>query len=198
MKFVHRVLAAAALLFACSSRADLIYQIDIDTSSLAGNGYMELSLAGLADAPGAIATVTSSSTFGAVVDQFGSVSGDLTGTLQLASELGMADLLQQVNLGSLLSMQVQLGGDWLTALADASITFAIKLWSEDWLPLLTGDGAGDLLRMELLPGGTVSIETFSPLVTVQPVISVPTPAAALLLVCGLLAIGVCQRRSRGR
>ena len=197
MKVLSNLIVAAALLFASSSRADLIYQIDLDTSSLVGNGYIELSLAGLDDAPNAFATVTSSSNaFGAVVDQFGDVSGDLTGSLQLASALGMADMLQDVSFGTLLPLQLQLGGDWLTALADAGITFAIKLWSEDWLPLLTDDGAGDLLRLELLPGGSVSMELLSSAVTVQPVISVPTPAATLLLLFGLLAVAASRRQAR--
>lgn len=197
MKVLSNLILAAALLFAGSSRADLIYQIDLDTSSLVGNGYIELSLAGLDDAPNAFATVTSgSNAFGAVVDQFGDVSGDLTNSLQLASALGMADMLQEVSFGTLLPLQLQLGGDWLTSLADAGITFAIKLWSEDWLPLLTEDGAGDLLRLELLPGGTINTDVLSSAVTVQPVISVPAPAAAALLLFGLFAVAATRRRSQ--
>ena len=197
MKVLSNLILAAALLFAGSSRADLIYQIDLDTSSLVGNGYIELSLAGLDDAPNAIAIVTSgSNAFGAVVDQFGDVSGDLTNSLQLASALGMADMLQEVSFGTLLPLQLQLSGDWLTALADAGITFAIKLWSEDWLPLLTEDGAGDLLRLELLPGGTINTDVLSSAVTVQPVISVPAPAAVALLLFGLFAVAATRRRSQ--
>ena len=197
MKVLSNLILAAALLFAGSSRADLIYQIDLDTSSLVGNGYIELSLAGLDDAPNAIAIVTSgSNAFGAVVDQFGDVSGDLTNSVQLASALGMADMLQEVSFGTLLPLQLQLSGDWLTALADAGITFAIKLWSEDWLPLLTEDGAGDLLRLELLPGGIINTHVLSSAVTVQPVISVPAPAAAALLLFGLFAVAATRRRSQ--
>ena len=197
MKVLSNLILAAALLFAGSSRADLIYQIDLDTRSLVGNGYIELSLAGLDDAPNAFAIVTSgSNAFGAVVDQFGDVSGDLTNSLQLASALGMADMLQEVSFGTLLPLQLQLGGDWLTALADAGITFAIKLWSEDWLPLLTEDGAGDLLRLELLPGGIIDTDVLSSAVTVQPVISVPAPAAVALLLFGLFAVAAPRRRSQ--
>lgn len=197
MKFLANLVFATALLFAGSSRADLFYQIDIDTGSLSGDGFIELSLGGLADAPDALATVTSGSTvFGAVFDQFGAVSGDLTETLQLASALGLADLVQHVSFGEPLQLQVQLSGAWLDAVADAGITFAIKLWSEEWLALLTEDAAGDLLRLELQPGGSVSVETFSTYVSVKPLISVPEPAPGLLLIAGLLAFTLLARSRR--
>ncbi|MFN4291411.1 MAG: NF038129 family PEP-CTERM protein [Permianibacter sp.] len=197
MKFLATLVFATALLFASNSRADLIYQIDMDTGSLTGDGFIELSLGGLTDAPAALATVTShSGAFGDVVDQFGAVTGDLSGTLQLASALGFADLVQQVSFGELLQLQVLFSGAWLDTMAEAGISFAIKLWSAEWLPLLTIDAAGDLLQLELLPGGSISVETFSTSVNVQPLISVPVPATGLLVLIGLLGLALNARARR--
>lgn len=198
MKLFASLLGAAALLFASASRADLLYRIDIDTSSLAGVGFIELSLGGLADAPSAHAILTSSTgnAFGAVVDQFGQVSGELGSTLSLASELGFADLLQEVSFGDSLALQLQLTGAWLDAIGNSGLTFAIKLWSAEFSPLLTRDEFGDLLRLELMPGGFVQSDIFSDYVSVQPEVLVPNPASMLLVLIGGLALLHARRRSR--
>ncbi len=195
MKLFASLLGAAALLFASASRADLLYGIDIDTSTLTGAGYIEVSLGGLDGAPlaQAIVTSTTGAAFGTVVDQFGQVSGELGSTLSLASALGFADLLQEVSFGDSLELQLQLTGAWLDAVSDSGLTFAIKLWSEDFTPLLTRDEYGDLLRLELTPGGFVQSDIFSDYVSVRPLIAVPSPAALTLLAFGLFGLMLRQR-----
>lgn len=188
-RLTRLLLTLALVLTSAASRADLFYHIDIDTSALAGSsGLIELSLAGLDDSPLALADVLSlSGGAGTVLDQFGNVSGDLSNTLSLASNMGFADLLQQQNFGDVLSLQLRLAGDWLDSMADAGLTFAIKLWSVDVQPLLSTDETGDLLRLQLIPANGVQIELLSEFVSVRP-FTVPAPAVLTLLGTGLLLL----------
>jgi len=195
---LSRLTLVLAFVFAATTaRADLLYRIDINSESLAGSsGYLELSLGGLADAPLATVLIHSSTgeQLGAVAEQFGAVSGDLLSTLTMASDMGFADLLQHIEFGDLLSLQLRLTGAWLDAVGDSGLTFAVKLWSSDFLPLLSHDAFGDLLRLELVPGGSVQAETFSEFVTITPLTSVPAPTGLLVMLLGLLLLGR-QRRS---
>lgn len=203
--FVSRLLLSLLLWCGASAaRADLIYLIDINTESLAGtSGYLELSLGGLADAPLASALIRTenAATLGAVAEQFGNVSGGLndglSNTLSMASDMGFADMLQQIAFADLLALQLQLSGDWLDSLGDAGLTFAIKLWSTDFEPLLSSSDLGELLRLELIPGGVVQIDLFSDQVSIRP-LAVPAPAAWSLLLLGGLLIGASMAPMRRR
>ncbi|NQD36724.1 hypothetical protein HPT27_06775 [Permianibacter sp. IMCC34836] len=192
---IRLLLTLTLVLSSAVSHADLFYRIDIDTRSVTGSsGLIELSLAGLEDSPLAAAELQSLyGGAGEVLDQFGNVAGDLSSTLTLASDMGFADILQQQQFGDVLSLQLRLAGDWLDTLADAGLTFAIKLWSADFQPLLNVDETGDLLRLQLQPGNGVQVELLSEFVMVRP-IAIASPPILSLAFIGLVAL-LCYRRT---
>lgn len=190
-----RLLLALLLLMSTGmARADLFYQLSIDTTSLAGSqGYLELSLGGLTEAPSAAlhSHLLHDVMLGSVVEQFGQISGSLSDALVMASDMGFADLLQQLQFGDSLALQLQFSGAWLNALSDTGLTFAIKLWSTDFVPLLGPNELGDLLRLELIPGGHVQLDIFSEYVTVQP-LAIPLPTGVSLILLGLVMMALLR------
>lgn len=177
-------LLLASMLLGGAAQAAQEYSITIDTATLGdGPAYLGLYFLGLADAAPASATVAGLS--GALVGPV-QVSGPVSGALPGALIFGNGgDLVQEVNLGGVLSFHVQ----FTLGSGDAGMTFGWALFND--VSYLGADG--DLGTISLLSGTAPLVSNFSPLSSVQ---AVPEPQTVMLLLLGLMCIGWQVHRRR--
>lgn len=164
------------------------YHVTLDTTSFAGDGYLDLGFGGLEDAAAATAVV--SNVTGAITNVtsvIGTVNGDLTGTATfIAADSG--DLAQLVHLGGVF------GFDVLFDFADTGtgVSFALSLFDTDFFNLLDTDYAAQIF---LTAGAGSSFATYTRLADVTELTAaVPEPGQWLLMVTGLLILGAAVRR----
>jgi hypothetical protein len=140
-------------------RADVVYSVTVDTTTLAGaGGYMAFDLLGGTPLEDNIATITgfaSTSTLGS-----GSTSGDVTGTLTpgpltLTADQFFNEWLQAVTYGSgLTTFTLDLTTDYI--LASAPDSFSFFLLDSGFNPITTSDpsGADSLFSIDLVGSAT--------------------------------------------
>lgn len=192
--FKHTVLLVAlGLALAPPAHADT-WQVDIDTTPLAGTGgYLDLQLnPGSSEAQAVqvqISNFSTDATLGAyLVD--GAVSGSLAGVLVLDNSEALNAWLQELAFGSHIAFTLDIDA----ALdAGSGSSFAALLWDADFNPLLAA-AADAALRVDLLPGTAPSWVVSS---SVQ-ISAVPEPSIAVSLSAGLGILGWRARRSRRR
>lgn len=184
-------LAALALLPALAAAAD--FEVTIDTTPLAGRGgYLALDL--VAGSPGAVNDVlvgsfASSSTLGTVTT-LGNVSGSLAGTLTLRSSVFFTEFLQAMVFSpGLTRFSLSLGE--ATIAGGIPDTFSVFLLDTTFAPFATSDPAGALILIDLSP--PVTPQVFTSAFATATVSVVPEPAAVVLLLVGLLAVGCRQK-----
>ncbi|MCX9156379.1 NF038129 family PEP-CTERM protein [Niveibacterium sp. 24ML] len=197
------IAALAGLAMALPASA-ATYAVTVDTSSLAGEtGYLDFGFAGLADSPAAISTIfglAGGSALGAA--QLDGAASITTGGWQLGTGEAFNAVFQSWQFGSQLSFSVDFSGDWLSAGSGSGNSFSLKLWDGAVSnTLLTADGAGDVLRFELSPGGSIGVETFARDAFGTPsavqVSAVPEPQTYAMLLAGLALLGAAKRRRAG-
>jgi ABC-type amino acid transport substrate-binding protein len=186
-------LALASLLLACSSLASAaIYHVDVDTSSIDGQGgFVGFGLNGTG-APFVNATI--SQFFGAhlgALDSDGTfnVLGDLSSSLKLDSHFAN-QLTQGVVFGKKLQFDVDFAAD--QDLSNLGTSFTFSILDNNFAALLGNDPDGYVVRAEFTPGTALSFTSNTAAATISPV---PEPETYALIGLGLLGLGL--RRKRG-
>lgn len=190
--FKHTILLVTlGLTLALPARAET-WQVDIDTTSLAGiGGYLDFQLnPGASDAQAVqvqISNFSTDATLGSyLVD--GAVSGSLAGVLVLDNSEALNAWLQGLAFGSHIAFTLDIDA----ALdAGSGSSFAALLWDADFNPLLAAAGEDAALRIDLMPGAAPAWLAST---SVQ-VSAVPEPSVALSLLAGLGLMGFVVRRS---
>lgn len=174
------------------------YHVSIDTSTLSGDGYLDLALAGFSSATAVVSNFTGSASGASIT------SGTAFGDLSTAAAFDTSDvnyLDQLVHFGGVFSLDVLF--DYASASASAgagvddSVAFALALYNTDFSAYLGASGA--LATITLTPGLGTSFTTDGALVTLADTTAtaVPEPSAWLLMATGLLFVSaVSRRRSR--
>lgn len=197
MKLLHAMLVICAGLFASIASAQS-YLITVDTSELAGTeGYVNFQF-NPADltAPAAEASILqwlgSTTLLDAPLVE-GNVAGALPGTVTINNGTAFNDYFQASQFGTAFSFIVQFSGN--VTPGSLGTSFALALYAADgFTPLLTDDVSGSLVRFELASAG-IDYLANSSAVQVTPV---PLPAAAWLLLSGIVTLAGAGRSRRTR
>jgi hypothetical protein len=195
MKLLQVLLVICAGLCASVASAQS-YLVTVDTSELAGtDGYVNFQF-NPADlgAPAAEASVLqwlgSTTLLDAPLIE-GNVTGALPGTMTLSNGTAFNDYFHAAQFGDAFSFVVQFSGGVSPSALGTS--FALALYADDAAtPLLTNDISGSLVCFELSSAG-IDFLTSSSAVQVTPV---PLPAAAWLLLSGIVTLGGAARSCR--
>jgi hypothetical protein len=218
MQRIICLLAALAVFwlggFGCGAvRADMIYEVTVDTSSLNGtNGYLDFQFnPGNASALAALATISnftggtpgSANSF-PLAGNTGDASGSLPGTLTLDNGTAYNDSFQGFTYGSSFSFDLTLSGPALdNPSGNVGSSFALSLYAADGAtPLLTTDPNNSVLTINLNADGTTTIETFltptgdPSVVTATAMNAAPEPSSLVLMATALPAGLLAWRRYR--
>jgi hypothetical protein len=209
------ILGAAALWLgqAAPCRAEMIFQVTVNTSSISGTaGSLEFQFntggAGALDATATIRDFTGGTLVGTpVFDPLTAGSGTLSpGPLTLQNGPPLTSALHDFNFGSSLRFEVAFTGPAVETPNPAlpGSRFSLTLWNLRSTDVLAGDprltpllplsaSIDATLFIDLQPSGTATA-TASPQAEVT---AVPEPASLLLLAVGASALGLYRLR-RGR
>lgn len=195
MKLLNVFVLICAGLFASVASAQS-YLITVDTGELAGtDGYVNFQF-NPADltAPAADASILqwigSTTLLDAPLIE-GNVTGSLPGTVTMNNGTAFNDYFHATRFGDAFSFIVQFSGD--VSPVTLGTSFALALYAADGAtPLLTDDLSGSLVRFELGAPG-VTYLAYSSAVQVTPV---PLPAAAWLLLSGIVTLAGAARSRR--
>ena len=205
-QFLCQALCALSFLgLAAQASAQTQFNVVIDTTSIAGGGWLDLQFnPGQENAPAATAMLSNFQGLTSSVDAqvSGAVTGLLGGNVQFGNSAAFNNLFQSVQLGQRISFNVSFSGAFLTAPSDIGTSFSLSLFAADQATLL-GNGNPD-------SGSLLTFELFSPLSSgqfgsVTPVVfdgglvsvsAVPEPSEWLMMVAGLAALGVVAQRRR--
>jgi hypothetical protein len=176
------------------------FHVDLNTTTLAGNGYFDLQFGALASVPGT--TVTFSNFTGAVGPAAyfdGSVVFNADGSFTLANFPDMGGLLGFSALfGGRLGFDLAFSDDYSTETGTDGSTLSVALLDADYAPI--GDPYG-IAVFELIPGIGVQTSVVGNYAQISPVATaVPEPADWLLMATGLALLGLtrpsCVRSAR--
>ena len=165
----------------------------VDTTSLTGTGYLDLTFAALAGAAPATATLTGfTGTFGATALPAGDVAGDIGTKVTFGNGQTFNELLQAVTFGGLLgfdaAFDIAPGGTIGTGFGIALVNAAL----DDYVP----GTMGNVASVDLMPGAPATVWTDPAFVTATPV---PEPAGLPVFATGcVLAALALRRRNRGQ
>jgi hypothetical protein len=156
---------------------------------LAGDGYLDLTLAALAGAAPATATLTNfTGNFGAVAFTQGAVAGGVDSTVTFTNGESFNELLQAITFGGQFDFDVHF--DVATA-GSVGSTFGAALVNAAMTDYVAGTGP-DFVVIGLLPGAEPTTTSATSLASVT---AVPEPSSAAILACGLLLLATCVRRT---
>jgi hypothetical protein len=191
-------LALALLGGAGAAAAASSYHVDIDTSSYAGTGYLDLSLLGFDASPAATASLSNfSGSYGDVVDQSGAVSGSVASTVVIGNSTSYNDLFQQVTLGGVLSFDIAFSGAYASSISEWGSAFAIGLLDSTQTSYL-GNTEGNLVVFSLTSANGVDAAGVSAAVlsNIATVSAVPEASEWLMVAVGLFVVGLAAHRRR--
>jgi hypothetical protein len=188
--------ALLALAFAGFSGAAFAgpgYHVTVDTSSLSGSGYLDLTftaLAGAAPASASLSHFTGNLAASAPLLQ-GSAAGSVASSVTFDNSQTFNEFLQAITFGGLFGFDItfdvaasgNIGTDFGVALANAGLT--------DY----AAGTNGNLVTIGLLPGVADSVTATAGFATAAA--AVPEPASAALVAGGLLLLSLRGKR-RGR
>jgi hypothetical protein len=168
--------------------AGALYHVTVDTTTLTGTGYLDLTFAALAGATPATATLTHfAGAFGATALPTGDVGGDVGSTVTFGNGQTFNELLQAVSFGGLLSFDaafdIASGGTIGTGFGIALVNAAL----DNYVPGTTGNVA----TFDLTPGAPVTTWADAAFVTVTPV---PEPAGLPVFATGCALAALALRR----
>jgi hypothetical protein len=188
--FFTRTLLALALAgganMACAGQ---MVHFTVDTTSLTGSGYLDLTFAALAGATPATATLTHfTGAFDAAALPTGDVGGDIGTQVTFGNGQTFNELLQAVSFGGLLGFDAAFdsapGGAIGTGFGIALVNAAL----DNYVP----GTSGNIASIDLVPGAPAKVWTDAAFVTATPV---PEPAGLPVFATGcVLAVLVMQRR----
>lgn len=190
----------ALALAGCASfaNADTSYHATIDTSSMSGEGWLDLTfLPGMEQAVGATATLSNfSGAFGSGLDLSGDASGALPGSFTLGNGQSWNEVVQALTLGGSFSFDVSFSGAYQNT-AGTGTTLGVGLLTSDQGAYL-GNPAGNLFEIYLTPLQSNSSSVFAADVATLAVAvaAVPEPSEYLLLIGGLCVLGAVSARRR--
>jgi hypothetical protein len=194
----HGLLAFSLFGAVGAASAAPIYHVSLDTHTLSGTGYLDLTFSTLGNAAAATTTLSNfAGDFRAGSMGQGIVSGDVGSMVTFGNTETFNELLQAVNYGGLFSFDVNFA---VAATGDIGTDFGVALTNaalDDYAP---GTG-GNLVVIGLMPGSpdTVSaVDRFATVTTTasNTVAAVPEPATAALLAFGLLLLPMRRGRNR--
>lgn len=163
------------------------YHVAIDTSTLAGNGYLDLQFLGLGnagDATSVVSNFTGLSSGASLSD--GSVTGDL-GSSATFTGSAYNYLDQLVQFGGMFGFDVLF--DY--AATGLPTAFGVSLYDLDF-GILAG---GEIASFQIVPGGAIAMSTQAAFASVSEVTAaVPEPGQLLLMATGLLLLAATLRR----
>lgn len=169
-----RAFLAIALLYtglfsSVQARADLMYLVQVDTSSIMGeSGYFDMQFnPASVGALAATATITNFATTGSLLSDpnngtDGDVSGSLANTLTINNTDQLNDLFQAISFGKSMSFNLDISGP-ATLMADPNglgSAFGLSLYDANFNPLLTTDPLGTVVTIQLNSNATTTVETF--------------------------------------
>lgn len=209
---LRHVAASLLMLVACGQASATMYQVRLDTSSLAsmGSGFLDLQFnpgPGVGSQVAPTATATVGGFAGALVSPLnairtGGVSGNLPGVVTFTNTETYNDLFQAVNFGGVFTFTVDFTGSFLSAMSSIGSTFAVSLYDQDGIMALgTSDPGGSLLNFDLRSPGAagIAVTNFNRSIASALVLTaVPEPDGLLLVLAGLVALGGFATRSGRR
>lgn len=165
-----------------------LYRITVDTTSLTGTGYLDLTFAALADAAPATATL---SRFDGAFDggalMTGAVDGNVSAAVVFRNDRTFNELLQAVTFGGLLSFDADFaigpGGSVGTGFGIALVTAGL----DAYVP----GTAGNVASIDLMPGGPATVWADAAFATVTPV---PEPGSLPVFASGCVLAALALRR----
>ena len=188
--FSRALLALALVCGTGAAVAGPIYQVTVNTTSLAGsNGYLDFSFLALGSAAPAFATLSNfTGALGADVIPTGDVAGTPPGTVTIGNTTGFNDLLQGVTFGGLFTFDLSFTADD----GIAGSTFSVALVNGSITDF--AGYAGNILDIALQPGAPTSVNAVAGFANVN---VVPEPSDLPLMVSGLALMGWATRRKAG-
>jgi hypothetical protein len=189
--FARALLALALAGGANTAFAGPMYHFTVDTTSLTGTGYLDLTFAALAGATPATATLTHfTGAFGGTALPTGDVAGDIGAAVTLGNGQTFNELLQSVTFGGLLgfdaAFDIAPGGAVGTGFGIALVNAAL----DNYVP----GTSGNVASVDLMPGGPAVVWTDAAFVTAT---KVPEPAGLRVFATGcVLAVLALRRRAR--
>ncbi|MET0982990.1 MAG: NF038129 family PEP-CTERM protein [Telluria sp.] len=191
--FFARALVAVLLVTGTGAAlAGPIYRVSVDTSSWSGGGYLDLTLAGLANTVPVTATVSNfKGNFGSASYTQGQVSGDAASVVSLVQGPSFNELLQSIGFGGLFSFDVRFE---MPAGAFDGSNFGVALVNASRTAYAAGT-AGDIAAIALMPGAANALWADGRFASI---VEVPEPGSAAIVMLGLLMLGARRAGDRAR
>jgi hypothetical protein len=162
-------LCTILLCLAVSARAQIMYDVTVNTTTIAGqSGYFDIqfdpdTLDSLPASIG-ISEFTSDSVFTGGPTVTGDVIGTLPGQVTLNNDTPFNDLFQSVTFGNSTTFETTLYGPAFNPLPpypSGGSTFSMSLYASDGVtPLLTTDPGGSILYIDVNPDGSTVATNF--------------------------------------
>lgn len=203
-KITRQALAAFALCAIAAHASADAYRVQINTTQLAGSGWLDLQFnPGSATAPAAFASL--SNFVGQLGNDAAQVSGDVSGSvgsqMTFANSTSYNNWFGSVQFGQRLSFDLNFSGPFLNS-NETSVgsSFGVALYGSDQVTVLgNGDAnSGSLLTFQLLstgtPVGNITSVVYDPaLINVS---AVPEASEWMMMMAGLGVLGVLARRRK--
>lgn len=193
--FFARALVAVLLLAGTGTGTALagpIYRVTVDTSAWSGDGYLDLTLAGVANTVPVIATLSNfTGSFGSASYTLGQVTGNVASMVRLAQGPSFNELLQGIGFGGTFSFDV--GFEMPAGALDGS-TFGVALVNAGLSAYAAGTN-GDIATIALMPGAANVAWADQRFASIA---EVPEPGSAAIFALGLLLVGCGSAGARRR
>lgn len=169
LRYVSICLVAASLCLTAPARADLLFQVQVDTTAIMNqSGYFDLEFnPASVGATAATATITNFATDGTLLsDPNNTTDGDVSGSLATALVINntdqLNDLFQAISFGTTISFNLDISGPATTTPDPNNLgsAFALSLYDSNFNPLLTTDPNGSVATILLNPDTSITTETF--------------------------------------